>query len=335
MHKTEQALGLSEAMALAEQTRRNGHLAEAEIVYGYILQAVPEHPPALQGLGNLFAAQGQQALAAEYFCRATIADAPRVKSKAILGLSYAALGRQQEAANVYGQWLRDEPDNPIAAHFLAANTGENIPARASNRYIEKTFDDFAADFNDHLLQHLSYQVPQLLSELLASHVSAEKQLHTLDAGCGTGLCGTVLSPYACQLTGVDLSSGMLAVAQRTGIYDALIQDELTHFLDENREAFDLIVMADTLIYFGALTPVFAAVHSSLRSDGLYIFSVEIPVGSSATAHHLNSAGRYCHTEQHVLKCLAQCNLHLLSITPQTLRTEWGRPVAGLLVTARK
>jgi len=36
--------------------------------------------------------------------------------------------------------------------------------------------------------------------------------HVLDAGCGTGLCGPILRPYAAGLVGVDLSEGMLKVA---------------------------------------------------------------------------------------------------------------------------
>ena len=34
-------------------------------------------------------------------------------------------------------------------------------------------------------------------------VERAKQLDVLDAGCGTGLCGPLLAPYARRLVGVD------------------------------------------------------------------------------------------------------------------------------------
>ncbi|WP_425536227.1 methyltransferase domain-containing protein, partial [Chromobacterium vaccinii] len=43
-------------------------------------------------------------------------------------------------------------------------------------------------------------------------------------GCGTGLAGEAVRPYASRLDGVDLSAGMLERASAKGIYDSL--DEL-------------------------------------------------------------------------------------------------------------
>ena len=70
----------------------------------------------------------------------------------------------------------------------------------------------------------------------------------LDAGCGTGLCGPLVAPYARRLTGVDLSAGMLAQAKEKNVYDELFKVELTEYLRDHTEAFDLIVSADTLVY---------------------------------------------------------------------------------------
>ena len=56
-----------------------------------------------------------------------------------------------------------------------------------------------------------------------SGLEPSKQLDVLDAGCGTGLCGPLLAPYARRLIGVDLSEGMLALAKEKHVYDALIK----------------------------------------------------------------------------------------------------------------
>ncbi len=85
-------------------------------------------------------------------------------------------------------------------------------------------------------------------------LAPDGRLVVLDAGCGTGLCGPLLRPYASRLVGVDLSGGMLDHARRKEIYTDLVQSELTEFLAAQQRAFDVIVAADTLVYFGDLAP---------------------------------------------------------------------------------
>lgn len=430
-------LGLSEAMALAIQTHRNGHLAEAETLYGYILQAAPDHPPALKGLGmllnqgghchaallamqasvalapdaegyfalgdmllqqnriaqavveflnalalepdnaaywnvlgealqrqkryeeaatayqhaialypgfvdafcnlgNVLSEQGHIAKAAECYCQAIVAAPRRSNSRTLLGIGYAVLGRTEEAAAVYRQWLRDEPENPTAAHLYAAFSGEEIPERAANRYLEAIFDEFAPTFDEQLLGSLCYQGPTLIEAALAKALVPTKTLRGLDGGCGTGLCGTVIEPYVNHLTGVDLSSKMLALAQQRGLYDELKKAELTDYLNEQIETFDLIVMTDTLIYFGALENVLKAAYHALRTQGVFIFTVEdAPRPNVHRAFSLNGQGRYCHDRDYILATLTACGFALVAESSNTLRLELGKPVAGTVVTALK
>lgn len=335
-----QPLSLLEALDLAEQTRINGHYAEAESLYDLILQASPENATAMHGLSITLCQQGHADAdahqAAKYYCRAIIANRNNINSSMLLGMSYASLGRIEEAANVYYQWLQDEPDNPIAAHFYAACSGKNIPERATNSYIENTFDAFSEDFDKHLTENLSYKVPQLIADLLAKHFIPKENLHILDAGCGTGLCGAVLASYSRKLTGVDLSSGMLAAAQQLEIYDALIKEEITEFLFNNHQTFDMVVMADTLIYFGSLEMVFSATSHALNTGGLFIFSIENGSGyAKEMGSRLNYHGRYSHRKNYVLDSLKNNGFSLLSIAPHTLRMELGSPIDGMLVMATK
>jgi predicted TPR repeat methyltransferase len=333
--ETSRKLKLADAVELATETLRNGHIAEAEMLYGLILQAAPDYPPALHGLGDVFSSKGDVARAAEYYCRATTADPKHAISKALLGLSYASLGRLEDAAQVYSEWLLEEPDNPTAAHLYAASSGMNIPERASDRYIKKTFDDFAADFDEQLLGRLAYQVPDLLEQELAKILQPEKKLLTLDAGCGTGLCGPVLAPYSYQLTGVDLSPKMLLAAQRREIYDELVTAELTGFLATQPAVFDLIVLADTLIYFGTLAPVFSAAHSALRVDGLLVFTAETSSQHPADDYQLHFSGRYSHNEAYITSTLECCGFSVISTSSIVIRQELGKPVGGILVIANK
>jgi predicted TPR repeat methyltransferase len=213
-----------------------------------------------------------------------------------------------------------------------------VPARASDAYVESTFDDFAASF-DAKLGRLAYRAPALVAEALAKVCPVPRQsLVGLDAGCGTGLCGPLLRPYVCSLTGVDLSSGMLARAQARGSHDALIKAELSAYLNDHPEEYDLIVSADTLVYFGALDAVFAAARRALRPDGWLIFTVEEGASAGASAgagYAINPHGRYSHDCAYVRRALVDAGLDVLAIVHQVLRMEGGHPVHGLVVTATR
>jgi len=79
---------------------------------------------------------------------------------------------------------------------------------------------------------LSYRAPGLVAAMIDdAGLERSKRRDVLDAGCGTGLCGPSLAPYARRLTGVDLSSGMLARAKEKQVYDALTQAEVKQVID--------------------------------------------------------------------------------------------------------
>jgi predicted TPR repeat methyltransferase len=167
-----------------------------------------------------------------------------------------------------------------------------------------------------------------------SRVEALKCLDVLDAGCGTGLCGPLVAPYARHLTGVDLSEGMLVHAKEKNVYHALVKDELTDYLRDNSEAFDLIVAADTLVYFGDLESVLAAAARALRPKGLLVFTLEHVGGEADVDYRLELNGRYSHAGAYVDRVLAFAGLQP-EIAHAELRMESGAPVAGLVIRATK
>jgi SAM-dependent methyltransferase len=153
-----------------------------------------------------------------------------------------------------------------------------VPARASDAYVTSTFDAFAESF-DAKLGKLQYRAPQLVADALARCAGEHcGHLVALDAGCGTGLCGPLIAPWVAHLTGVDLSAGMIERARGRGVYDELERAELTAYLERHPASFDLIVSADTLVYFGPLEQVLAAAAGALRPGGLLIFTAEEAAG---------------------------------------------------------
>jgi predicted TPR repeat methyltransferase len=193
----------------------------------------------------------------------------------------------------------------------------------------------ADGYDAHLVQNLNYRAPNLLIETLSAMLPpASAALVILDAGCGTGLCGPLLRSYAKRLVGVDLSAAMLDRAAGTDAYDNLVNAELTEYLTGQKEAFDVIVSADTLCYFGALEPVLRAAAGALKPGGLLAFTLE-DAGETATGWQLNFHGRYAHPRAYVETALAAAGLSLRSISPAVLRTEGRNAVAGHLVAAGK
>jgi predicted TPR repeat methyltransferase len=168
-----------------------------------------------------------------------------------------------------------------------------------------------------------------------SGLERSHRLDVLDAGCGTGLCGAIIAPFACRLVGVDLSEGMLPHAKDKNVYHRLVKAELTEYLRDHRKAFDLIVSADALVYFGDLKGVIAALAGALRPNGLVVFTLEQAVGNSVGVdYRLELHGRYSHDQVYVERLLTSSGLQS-KIIHADLRTEAGAPARGLVIRAAK
>ena len=150
-----------------------------------------------------------------------------------------------------------------------------MPARASDAFVERTFDSFAASFESKL-ERLSYRAPALVAAALAATGLAAREAarRARRRLRHRALRAPLVVPYARRLVGVDLSDGMLARAREKSIYDALMKAELTEFPAGATTAFDVIVSADALVYFGDLEDVLAAAAGALRPSGVFVFTLE-------------------------------------------------------------
>src|SRR6516225_6383410 len=171
-----------------------GRLDRAIDAYRRAIAIDPSHANAHNNLGVLLRATGQRPKHRE--------------ARKLLAVAHCTLGEIGKAVSIFEEWLDEEPGNPIARHMLAACTGRDVPERASDGFIEATFDGFASSF-EAKLQRLSYRAPALIGAMLEdSGLERSHGLDVLDVGCGTGLCGAIVAPFARHLVGVDLSQGM-------------------------------------------------------------------------------------------------------------------------------
>ncbi|MGW6400703.1 class I SAM-dependent DNA methyltransferase [Streptomyces sp. NPDC055134] len=113
---------------------------------------------------------------------------------------------------------------------------EGIPER-----IDTYYGDWAASYDEDL-GGWDYRGPDGIGELFASLAPDYPDVTgpaaaVLDAGCGTGLVGSVLARRGVTvIDGFDLSAGMVAEARKTGIYRTLtagvdMTGELSEFED--------------------------------------------------------------------------------------------------------
>jgi len=224
--------------------------------------------------------------------------AEEIETVAREGFGILVAFQRLDSARALGAWLEARnPADIVRAHELRVLVEPDID-RAPPAYVEALFDDFAERFDRQLVDMLGYEAPARLTDLVKRH--GQRFPRVLDLGCGTGLAGAHLRPFGSSLTGVDLSSAMLAKAAARGGYDTLIQGEAVAFLENHPDSFDLILAADVLIYFGDLAPLFAAAAAALPAGGLLAFSTEL--GSSGWT--LLPSARYAHGDDYVRKTAA-------------------------------
>ena len=312
-----------------------GRFDEAIAFHRRAIERAPRLAAAHFGLGQALRERGDLEGAIAAFYEGIALKPEHVSAYQSLGRALHRAGRDAEAADVFARWLERDPGHPVARHMLAACSGRDVPPRARDGYVQAVFDALAQGFDEHL-GHLGYRAPQLAADAFAATSGPPRgDLDVVDAGCGTGLCGPLLRPYARRLVGVDLSAAMLLRAGSRGIYDELIGCELTAYLGGHPASFDLVMSADTLVYFGDLRAALGAAARALRPRGRLVFTVEsadvdVP---PPDGYRLNPHGRYSHTATYLRRQIAAAGLALSSIEEAALRHEGGCPVAGYVVSA--
>jgi predicted TPR repeat methyltransferase len=126
---------------------------------------------------------------------------------------------------------------------------------------------------------------------------------------------------------------MLEKAAHRGVYDELHKAELVQFLDARPGAFDVLVAADTLIYFGDLAPVARAAAKALRDDGRLIVTIEDRPDAVGPRYELHTSGRYAHSLGYLRETFESAGLAVVAEAPIVLRKESFEPVSGRVVTA--
>jgi predicted TPR repeat methyltransferase len=240
------------------------------------------------------------------------------------------LRRYEQALQAYERALALWPEHELYRYYLSALRGEPGPPQAPREYVMKLFDQYADDFESHLVGTLDYRGHRHLIEHLPAAAPARFE-RVLDLGCGTGLCGPLIRARAGILWGVDLAPGMVDKSRALDVYDHLEQADATEFLRQCEPRWDLVLAADVLIYVGALEALFEALSAKMQPGGWLAFTAERcdAQPNEAAQPRLLPSLRYAHPLSYLQATAARHGWVWHSHHEATLRLHEGQPMPAL------
>jgi predicted TPR repeat methyltransferase len=340
------------------------HLRQWEAAIPVLCQATAADPSladawACLGLAN--AAQGQWPAAAEALARALALSPQQVPLWMSLGQVSLRLGNMENALQAFDRALQEDPgcapawsergslmrelhqleeaaccfekalalggDPELNGYYLASVRDGDARTTSPRRYVEALFDDYAADFQSHVVERLGYRGFEVLLQPLLD--TGKRYGHVLDLGCGTGLCGPLIAPQADTVDGVDVSSAMLGQARKLGVYRELIHADLGEFLAATALRSDLILAADVFIYVGDLAAVLRSARRILEPGGCLAFTVEL--AKEGRDIQLLPSLRYAHSEAYIRRLADEARFTSVRIFEAPIRLDQTTPITGLYI----
>lgn len=126
-------------------------------------------------------------------------------------------------------------DTDVSKSYLATSVEEQQDA----------YDAWAEKYEPDLCS-MGYRIPAVIAAVFSRHVPPDAT-PILDAGCGGGIQSEALSLLGYSgITGIDLSTGMLAIASDKNIYADLRQMTLGDPLDFPDNIFSAVISAGTI-----------------------------------------------------------------------------------------
>lgn len=317
---------------LAATQLRLGQPQDALATADAVLAAEADSADALLHRATALAQLGRLREALAAFERLLAIDPAHAVAWSGSGSLLREMQRLDEAAHAFREALRHGADASLHAYYLASVDGGGPPPIAPQAYVQRLFDDYAGEFDKHLVGKLGYQAHQrLIDRLLA--VAGASYRSALDLGCGTGLCGPLVRPAVKRLTGVDLSARMLHKAHELGVYDRLEQADAVQHLNGTGERYDLILAADVFIYVGDLAPVFEAARRAM-DHGVFCFSVETVHGRD-TDYRLLPSLRYAHSAQYLVRLARRHGFEVIAMERGPVRQDQRETIDGMYVFLRR
>lgn len=142
----------------------------------------------------------------------------------------------------------------------------------STEELKNKYDSWANNYDADVKDDWSF-MPEKIA-LTLSKLLPKKDAEILDAGAGTGLVGEELAKQGfTNLTAVDLSEKMLAIAKEKQVYKNLRQGNLEDAFLSNSVKFDVIIAAGVFAYAHAGVEVLNNLFSFLKEEGIFLLTI--------------------------------------------------------------
>ena len=150
---------------------------------------------------------------------------------------------------------------------------KTVYSETSSSKLNKHYKNWA-NLYDTDMSSWGYAYPLQLNKILTNKLKLKKTIKILDAGYGTGYVAEVLNKLNYKnITGIDFSEEMLAIARSKKIYKKLMCQSLNEKIELRSKQFELIICTGVLTS-GHVGP--SAMHELVRilkPQGFFICSI--------------------------------------------------------------
>lgn len=308
-----------------------GDIDGALASYKRALEADPTHVHAFNNLGTLHSSRGDLEAAVACFERALKIDGSYADAYHNLGHALKGAGQVEEAANAFRSASELDPTNETAKFMFASLTGAEVDIVPED-YVRELFDYYATyePYDKVMLEKLDYSLPKRLFQDFSAKVwnGTDKPSFAVatDLGCGTGLVGQEFRPACKKMVGVDLSSEMLKIAEKKGIYDRLAHSSIAEFFgDPQAEKSDLFLATEVLLYIADLAEFFEGVRAKANPSAHLVISTEVSLDKDV---ELRQTGRIAHSDRYVKTQASRFGWDVQGFQNVELREHKGSRISG-------
>ncbi|PLX70166.1 MAG: class I SAM-dependent methyltransferase [Denitrovibrio sp.] len=133
------------------------------------------------------------------------------------------------------------------------------------------YNEWAKDY-DTDLSEFGYEAPLESVSKFLKYVSPDQNV--IDAGCGTGLVGSMLKEHGFRgIHGLDYSVEMLQVAEGKSVYEKLYHADLTLPLEIEADIYDALICVGTFTYGHVSADAFDSLVKIVKPGGHIVFTV--------------------------------------------------------------
>lgn len=314
---------------LALCTKKLGYLKEAIELYMHILTLQPKDVDSLYNMGCCYTEIGREKRAMELFRQ--VLNLEKNHASALNNLAFLCHKNEEYnlAESYYARLLEMHPDHHAAGHLLSSLRGDTC-SNAPPQYIEEVFDNYSAHYDTSLITELEYDVPNIMRRRFDTLFSPTRgSLHVLDLGCGTGLAGEAFYDLCASLTGVDLSSKMIAIAAQKHFYDRLHTEEIAYFVTHCSHSYNCILATDVFTYIGELFPLFEMLGKNSQKNTMFCFSTE-RFETDNHSYALCKTGRFAHSQPYIESIAGQSGWSIIHSEIAHIRKEKNDWIAGTI-----